>query len=69
MPAYCKASEMITLTAPNGSKLSVAAHRITAVFGNTGLYHSAAKSVVVIDGNKQAVQESVEDVEKLVTAE
>lgn len=69
MPAYCQAPEMITLTAPNGAKLRVAGHHLTAVFANTGLYHSAAKAVVVIDGMKQAVQESVDEVEKLMTVE
>lgn len=69
MPAYCQAPKMITLTTPNGEKIHVAEESIVMMAPNHGNYHAAAKSVVAFAGCTRGVQESIDEIEKLLDAE
>ena len=57
---------MIKLTAPNGSAVRVDHKMIMMMYPNDGTYHPEAKTVLIVAGNKQAVRESIEEIEKLI---
>ncbi len=57
---------MIALTAPSGTVVEVDPERITMMLPNDGTYHEDAKTVLVVDGLRQAVQETVEEIDTLI---
>ena len=57
---------MIKLTAPNGDPVEVNSHAIASMYPNDGTYHKDAKTVLIIEGNHQAVKETMEEVEALM---
>lgn len=64
---------MIKLTAPNGDPVQVPPQDIVSMFPNTGAYHPSAETVLVVESlihglQKQAVQESIEEIENLIGA-
>ncbi len=57
---------MILLTAPNGAAVEVDPDRITMMLPNDGTYHADASTVLVVDGLRRAVQETVEEIDTLI---
>lgn len=57
---------MITLTTPDGEKIHVNEKNIDMIKLNRGLFDSRAKTVLVLSGNIQAVQETEEEIGKLI---
>ena len=57
---------MIILTAPNGHRLSIKPDSISFIELNDGTYSDAAKSVIIVNGFKQAVKETPSEIENLI---
>ena len=57
---------MIILTAPNGHRLSIKPESISFIEPNDGTYSEAAKSIIMVNGFKQAVIETPSEVENLI---
>ncbi len=57
---------MIQLTAPNGVAVMVDPHRIDMMLPNDGTYHTSARTVLIVSGLRQAVRETIEEIDTLI---
>ena len=57
---------MIKLTAPNGETVEIEPKAIASMRPNDGDYAPAAKTVLIVGGEHQAVVETMEEIDKLI---
>lgn len=56
---------MIKLTTPNGEEIEVKPDAIEEMSPNNGLFERHAKTILLIDGQRQAVRETMAEIDAL----